>query len=72
MAGDDGARKDSPAIVARLNEEVVKALRDANVRTRFAELDTIRIGSTAAKYRVYLKSEIERWSKAVKSTGVRP
>lgn len=62
--------KTPSAIIARLNKEVVKALGDATVRARFQAGDTTPIGSTPEEYGVYLRAEIERWKKVVKSAGV--
>lgn len=61
--------KTSPEIVKRLNAEVLKALASADVRARLAVQGADPLGSTPAEYGAYIKSELERWDKAVKATG---
>jgi tripartite-type tricarboxylate transporter receptor subunit TctC len=64
--------KTQPAHIARLNSEIVKAIKNPEVRARFTAQDTLPIGSTAAEYGVYLKGEIERWKQTVKAAGIKP
>ena len=59
-------------LIARLNTEIVKALRDRDVQAKFASADTMPVGSPAEDYRAYLQSEIERLGKAVKAAGLIP
>ena len=61
-----------PAIIDRLNRELVKALQDPNVQSRFANLDTVPVGTGAAQYGAYIKAEVARWAAAVQSAGVKP
>src|SRR5450830_275700 len=61
--------KTSPEIVKRLNTEIMKALASSDVRAKMALQGAEPLGSTPAEYGAYLKSEIERWAKAVKQTG---
>jgi tripartite-type tricarboxylate transporter receptor subunit TctC len=57
-------------IVERLNAELMKALQSPEVRAKLAQQGTEPLGSTPAEYGAYIKSELARWSKIVKETGV--
>ena len=56
-------------IVAQLNSEVVKALRNPEVRDRFAAEGADPVGSSPAEFREYIKSEIARWRPIVQAFG---
>ena len=58
-------------IVQRLNSEIVKALQDPDMMSRFLENDALPLGSTPEEYETYLRSESERWSKVIRSAGVK-
>ena len=63
--------KTPPAIVARLNSELNKAVDDSGVKARLlTQGATIKTG-TPAQAAALLNSEIEKWAKVVKATGVR-
>lgn len=61
--------KTPPEIVRRLNAEILKALVASDVKAKLAVQGAEPLGSTPAEYGAYIKSEIERWDKAVKATG---
>jgi len=64
--------KTPAAVVARLNAELVKALRDRDLQAKFSGADTLPVGNTPDEYRAYLLSEIGRLAKAVKTAGLTP
>lgn len=64
--------KTPAAIIARINGEIVKALRDRDVQAKFAGADTVAVGSTPDEHRAYLQREIERSAKAAKAAGLTP
>ena len=61
----------SPAIIARLNTEIVKALNAPDVRERFAAQGTEAMGGTPGEAAAFIRSEIERWGPVVKKAGVK-
>lgn len=63
--------KTPPAIVDKLNAEMVKILRQPDVRERFNTLAFTPIGDTRAQFAAYIKSELAKWSKVVKESGAR-
>ncbi len=61
-----------PAIMKRLNGEIMKVLQDTDMRNRLAQDGIVALGSTPEQYGAYLRSELARWSKVIKTAGVKP
>lgn len=59
-----------PAMVQRLNAEVVKALSDSPVAQRLAQLGLDPAPCTPAELTTYLKAETERYGRIVKQSGI--
>ena len=57
------------AIVRKLNEEVVKALKSPDVVKRFNDQGLDIIASTPADFGTFMKSEVARWAPIVKASG---
>jgi tripartite-type tricarboxylate transporter receptor subunit TctC len=57
------------AVVARLHEEVVKALANATVKARFASIGVEPSGMPPAETQAYVLGEIDRWQQVVRETG---
>jgi tripartite-type tricarboxylate transporter receptor subunit TctC len=58
-------------IVARLNAEIGKAVEAADTRKRFLDLATDPAASTPEALGAFIKSEIAKWGKLIKSAGIR-
>lgn len=59
-------------VVERLSKALQVALRDENVKTRFAELGTEPVAqdrATPAALRDHLKSELDKWAPVIKAAG---
>jgi len=60
-----------PEIVARLNEESVKALETTALKERLASLGLEPMGGTPADCTKLVKADLERWGPVVKAGGAR-
>ncbi len=60
-----------PAVVVRLSNEINNALKAPDVGERFAADGSEPIGRTPENFAAYIKSEIAKWAKVVRETGVR-
>jgi tripartite-type tricarboxylate transporter receptor subunit TctC len=58
-------------VVQRLNAELVKALRQPDLRQRLASQGAEPLTSTADEFAAYLRSEIDKWAKVVKASGMK-
>lgn len=61
----------SAEIVARLNQEINKALQNPEVRAKLAAQGTDIHGGSAADYAEYIRREMPRWANAVKVSGAK-
>ncbi len=60
------------AIVERLHQETTRALRSADVRERIVGEGMEVVASTPEEFAAYIKSETEKWTKFIKSAGIKP
>lgn len=58
-------------IVNRLNAELVKALKQPEVKARFTQIGAEAVGSTPAELAQYLKSETAKWSEIVRARNIK-
>jgi tripartite-type tricarboxylate transporter receptor subunit TctC len=58
-------------VVARLNAEIVRALRAPEVKERFTGLGAETVGSTPEHFGDFLKTETVKWAKVIKASGIR-
>ncbi len=59
-------------IIAKINADAVRAVGMRDVRERMAADGTEMVGDTPEQVTAYLKSEIEKWGKAVRLSGAKP
>ncbi len=59
-----------PAIIDRLNQELLRALKDPGVIAKLQLQGAEGLGSTPREYGDYIRSEIGRWAGVVKATGL--
>lgn len=60
------------AIVAKLNSESASALNVPDVKDRLAAQGMFVVADTPEQFAAFLKTEIPRWTKVVKDSGVKP
>ena len=68
-----GVPRGTPAeIIARLNREINAGLADPAVHARLADVATTPIFFTPDEFGAYVASEVEKWGKVVRLSGIRP
>lgn len=60
-----------PAIVTRLNQEVVKSLKASDMNQRLASVGAHVIASTPEEFSEHIRKERDTWSKVIKAAGIR-
>ena len=60
-----------PAIVKRLNTEMVKILNMPDVREKLVALGAEPVGNTSEEFTVLVKAEVVKWSDVVKKSGAK-
>lgn len=60
-----------PAIVTRLNTEIVRVLALPEVRNLFASQGIETLGGTPGHFASYIRDEIAKWAKAIRLSGAR-
>lgn len=60
-----------PAVVARLNAEIVKVLALPEVRNLFASQGIETLGGTPEQFAEYIREEIAKWAKVIRLSGAR-
>jgi len=59
-------------ILDKLNAEIVKSLRMADVREKFSAQGVDVVGSSSEQFAAYLRQQMDLWAKVVKAAGVTP
>jgi tripartite-type tricarboxylate transporter receptor subunit TctC len=60
-----------PAVVARLNAEINRALEAPDTRERLAQQGFDWKRNTPAEFSAFLRSEVAKWARAVKESGAK-
>jgi tripartite-type tricarboxylate transporter receptor subunit TctC len=61
-----------PNIVAALNTLIVKAMNAPGVIEKLAADGTVVIADSPQEFQAHIKSELARWAKVVKQSGIKP
>jgi tripartite-type tricarboxylate transporter receptor subunit TctC len=62
----------STTIIRKLHLETVKALALPDLRAKLAELGLEGIGNSPDEFAAVIKSEIPKWAKVIKDSGIKP
>ena len=60
-----------PAVVQKLNAEINKAMQDPEVRDKLGSQGVDFVGGTPEEAQKFMRSEIERWARVAKITGMK-
>jgi tripartite-type tricarboxylate transporter receptor subunit TctC len=60
-----------PAIVTKLNSEIVRHLKSEDMKARMAAEGAEVIGSTPEELAKWIRDDLARWAKPVKDSGAR-
>jgi tripartite-type tricarboxylate transporter receptor subunit TctC len=58
-------------IVQKLNADTVKALADADVKKRFADLGVEAVSSTSEQFAAFIKEEMAKYAKLIKEANIK-
>ena len=58
-------------IVTRLNQEIVRILKSAEISTRLRDLGTDVVAESPEHFGALIKTELVKWSKLIKEAGIR-
>ncbi len=58
-------------LVARLNRDIVKALKEPTVAEKLASEGAEPIGNSPEQFAVFIKSEIDLWGRVIRATGAK-
>jgi tripartite-type tricarboxylate transporter receptor subunit TctC len=64
--------KTPPAVVARLNDAMVKALRSRDVSERMQQIGFDVVASSPDEFGAFMKAEVERWTRVVGKGNIKP
>jgi tripartite-type tricarboxylate transporter receptor subunit TctC len=59
-----------PAVIARLHQAAVAALRDPGVREKLSSQGLNLVGDTPDEFTAHIRSEIEKWARVAKAAGL--
>ena len=60
------------AVINKLHDEVVKSLKQPEVRNRLASQGAEPVGGTPEEYDAFVRTEIAKWQRVCKDAGIKP
>jgi len=62
----------SPAIIAKLNRDIVQVLKSSDVRDMLAADGAEPMGNTPEQFAKHIRDEIKKWTKVISVAGIKP
>ena len=59
------------AVITRLNQEIVRVLRQQDVKDKFLATGVETVGNTSEEFSAYIKADISRVAKLIKEAGIK-
>jgi tripartite-type tricarboxylate transporter receptor subunit TctC len=59
-----------PAIVSRLNREIVSALRDPEVQARLTAIGAELVGSSPQQFDSHIRAQMSKWGRVIEQAGI--
>jgi len=63
--------KTPPAVIARLNDAMVKTMRSPEVRERMTQIGFDVVAGTPEEFGKFMKAEVDRWTTVVQKGGIK-
>jgi tripartite-type tricarboxylate transporter receptor subunit TctC len=60
-----------PAIVRRLNEEILKVLSNADLKAKFLSIGVEPVGGTPEQFAEFIQADMAKWGKVIKDGNIR-
>jgi tripartite-type tricarboxylate transporter receptor subunit TctC len=60
-----------PALLHKISADVGRAVRTQEVGARMAQLGMEPVGSTSEQYNAVIRQEIDKWSRVIKTAGIK-
>ena len=64
--------KTPPAVVARLSDATVKALRSPDIAERMGQIGFDVVASSSEEFGKFMRAEVDRWTQVVNKGGIKP
>jgi tripartite-type tricarboxylate transporter receptor subunit TctC len=60
-----------PAVVTKLNAEIVRIINTPQMREKFAKQGVLPIASTPAEFTAYMLAEQKKWAEVIKAANIK-
>jgi tripartite-type tricarboxylate transporter receptor subunit TctC len=58
-------------LVARWNQEILKALGDPEVQSRLTQLGADLVGNSPSEFDAFIRSQMKKWNEVIKQAGIK-
>jgi tripartite-type tricarboxylate transporter receptor subunit TctC len=57
-------------LVARWNQEILKALGDPEMQSRLTQLGADLVGNSSSEFDAFIRSQMKKWGEVIKQAGI--